>query len=543
MVIKPPKPKKSKSSRPGTKLTKYQREKLKKNKALEQNVKALEKALESFNPLESKHKKKPVVKRKRPLPEVAQEFIEEVQEAAPEIPKGPKILWEPKSQVQIDFLSSWEDEVLFSGGRGSGKSDCLLVDPLRWITNKNFRGLIIRKTMPDLRDLIKRCRLLYPEFAPGTKWKEQEKMFVFPSGATIEFGYCENEEDLERYRGQQYTWIGIDEITQFPWADMVDKLKACLRSTDPTIPLSFRATTNPSGVGTAWVKARWISLGTPGKTITKIVEAFGKTFKVTRKWFNSTIMDNPALLESNPNYVASLVGDNETLRKQWLYGEWVSDGLAFDEFSLKTHVVEPFKIPNNWYKFRACDWGYSSMAVCLWFAVDYEGNLFVYRELKTKGVTADKFAEMVLEREHGEGVHYGILDASVWSQRGQIGETPADTMIRMGCYWTPSDSSKGSRVAGKQLMHQYLAKDAITGEPRLKIFSHCTELIKELSDLPLDPNNPEDVDTKACDHAYDACRYGVASRPQIKSQYYDSFMQGIPIGRNQEVMIDSTFGY
>ena len=58
--------------------------------------------------------------------------------------------------------------------------------------------------------------------------------------------------------------------------------------------------------------------------------------------------------------------------------------------------VEPFEIPRGWYKFRAADWGYSSPACVLWFAVDYDNNLWIYRELYTKKVTADQFARQVL---------------------------------------------------------------------------------------------------------------------------------------------------
>lgn len=431
----------------------------------------------------------------------------------------------------------------------SGKSDCLLIDPLRWVQNRNFRGLIIRRTMPELRELIDRAKKFYQDYYPGTKWKDQDKLFLFPSGAKIEFGYCETSDDVERYRGQQYTWLGIDEITQFGDDTMLDKLKASLRSTDPTIPIYIRATTNPSGAGCRWVKSRWIDAGPENTTIVKKYKVFGKDYTVTRRWFNSKPTDNPDLMKNNPNYLASLGSiDNEILRRQWLDGEWVSDGLAFDEFSPHKHVIEPFKIPSNWPRFRACDWGYKSMAVCLWFAVDFDGTLYVYRELKTKEVLAEDFANRVLELEQGENIGYGVLDASVWAQRGQMGETPAETMIRSGCFWTPSDSSKGSRVAGKHLIHQYLAVDPNTGEPRVKIFNTCLELIKELSNLPLDPHNPEDVDTKAVDHAYDAFRYGVSSRPQIFLEYSDEWDDS-PGSRASgsysysDAIIDPIFGY
>ncbi len=454
------------------------------------------------------------------------------------------ILWKPQEGPQTEFLKCTEDEVLFSGGRGSGKSDCLIVDPLRYCANKNFRGLVIRRTMPELRELISRAKQIYPAAYPKTKWKEMEKMFIFPSGARMEFGFCDSEDDLERYRGQEYTWLGIDEITQFPNSNILEKLKASLRSTDPSLPIHIRATTNPTGAGRGWVKDRWTNLAPPGvriiippKDMSKVQEylqsagfesdAISK-MSVTRKWFNSTVKDNPILLKSNPQYVATLASlENESLRKQWLEGDWDSaEGVAFSEFNEAVHVVRPFEIPGNWYKFRACDWGYGSMAVCLWLAVDFNNNVYVYREYTATGVNAEDFGNKVLDLEMYERISKGVLDGSCFAQRGEIGETPGDTMMRLGLRWIPADRSKGSRASSKVLVHKYLQRDIETGEPKLKIFNNCPELIRELGTLMLD-DTLEDVDTskksKLPDHAYDALRYGLMASPSIYETRSDVF--------------------
>ena len=80
--------------------------------------------------------------------------------------------------------------------------------------------------MPELRDLIQKSQLLYSKAFPGAKWREQEKEWRFPSGAKIEFGYAENMTDALRYQGQSYTWIGIDELPQYP--------NTCLLYTSPS---------------------------------------------------------------------------------------------------------------------------------------------------------------------------------------------------------------------------------------------------------------------------------------------------------------------
>src|SRR6185369_12716654 len=122
--------------------------------------------------------------------------------------------------------------------------------------------------------------------------------------------------------------------------------------------------------------------------------------------------DNPYLMKSE-TYEIMLASLPEVQRKQWLEGNWdVYEGVAFPEFNRTVHVIPTFDIPPGWSRFRACDWGYSSAACCLWFAIDYDQNLIVYRELYTKNVTADVFAKMVIEQETKESVKYGILDIS-----------------------------------------------------------------------------------------------------------------------------------
>ena len=427
---------------------------------------------------------------------------------------------------QARFLASTCNEVLYAGTRGSAKSAALIVDPLRYCANKNFRGLLIRKSMPDLRELILRCKDLYPKAFPGTKFKTQSNTFVFPSGATLEFGYCDGEDDLERYRGQEYTWVGIDEVAQYPGPWVVDRLKASMRSTDPTLPISLRCTCNPFGPGKGWVKKRWniqfehqTKIGNYEEVQTQTFETFLGEMKTTRTWFFGDISDNKVLLYHNPNYLATLHAiPDKNLRDAELYGSWdTNEGAAFPEFRRSVHIVEPFLIPENWYKWKACDWGYSTMAVTLWAAADWDDNVYIYRELATTGVLADDFANKMLELEGNEVISEKFLDGSAWSQRGEMGETPGDTIDRVDKGWTPADRSPGSRAAGKQTLHQYLQIDPVIDKSKLRIFSTCTEFINELETVQLDPNNPEDIDrskkTKLPDHAIDAARYLLHTHP------------------------------
>jgi len=229
----------------------------------------------------------------------------------------------------------------------------------------------------------------------------------------------------------------------------------------------------------------------------------------------------------------------EHQRRQLLEGDWdINEGAAFPEFNRKVHVVDPFDIPSNWPRFRAADYGYGSYSAVLWFAVAPDEQLIIYRELYVSKVLATDLADMVLDLESEEKIRYGVLDSSLWHKRGDTGPSLAEQMIVKGCRWRPADRSKGSRVAGKNELHRRLQIDEFTEERRLVFFNNCYNTISQLPSLPLDKNNPEDVDTRSEDHIYDALRYGIMTRPRSNLFDYNSETQ-----RSGFQAADSIFGY
>ena len=449
-----------------------------------------------------------------------------------------EVIFKPNSGPQTEFLAASEREVFYGGARGGGKSYAMLVDPLRYCSNANHRALLIRRTMPELRDLINHSQRLYSRAFPGAKWREQEKEWRFPSGAKIEFGYAENMTDALRYQGQSYTWIGIDELPQYHSPDIYNFLRSSLRSVDKNIPVFMRATGNPGNVGSQWVREMFVEPGEPNKSFDVNINTPNGNRTITRRFIPAKLQDNPYLMQTDDYYIM-LASLPEVQRKQFLDGVWDAyEDSAFPEFNKTTHIVEPFEIPKSWYKFRAADWGYSSPACVLWFAVDYDNNLWIYRELYTKKVTADHFARRVLTLEQGEYIHYGVLDVSTWAKRGDVGPSIAETMIQQGCRWRPSDRSPKSRINGKLEIHKRLK--VVNEQPGIRVFRTCKNLIRTLSSLPTDDKNPEDVDTNAEDHAYDALRYGCMSRPthpKYAARFRTAFSQ------NNDYITDSKFGY
>jgi hypothetical protein len=468
---------------------------------------------------------------------LTEDIIDSAPKTVQEHLKSQDVIFKPNNGPQTQFLAASEREVFYGGARGGGKSYAMLVDPLRYCFKTHHRALLIRRTMPELRDLISKSQLLYSKAYPGAKWREQEKEWRFPSGAKIEFGYAENMTDVLRYQGQSYTWIGIDELPQYPSPDIYNFLRSSLRSVDKDIPVYLRATGNPGNIGSQWVKEMFVDPAEPNTAFEIKIDTPVGVKTITRRFIPAKLQDNPYLMQTD-DYYAMLASLPDTQRKQFLDGDWDAyEDSAFPEFSRSVHVVEPFEIPKGWYRFRAADWGYSSPACVLWFAVDYNNNLWVYRELYTSKITADVFARKVIELESGEYIQYGVLDSSTWAKRGDVGPSIAETMIQQGCRWRQSDRSPKSRISGKLEIHKRLSMNG--KEPGLRVFNNCRNLIRTITTLPVDDKNPEDVDTNAEDHAYDALRYGCMSRP-MHPKYAQRFK---PIFSTEFNAADKKFGY
>jgi len=441
------------------------------------------------------------------------------------------VIFKANEGPQEDFLAAGETDVLYGGAAGGGKSYAMLVDPLRYAHRSAHRGLIIRRSMPELRELIDKSRELYPKAFPGCKYKEVEKLWNFPSGAKIEFGFLERDADVYRYQGQAYSWIGFDEITHLPTEFAWNYLASRLRTTDSEITCYMRCTANPGGAGATWVKKRYID-PSPAH------ESFEGADGLSRKFIPARLQDNP-FLATDGRYEKMLKALPPTQRQQLLEGNWdVAEGAAFTEFVPQLHVITPFEIPVHWERVKGIDYGYASESACIWGAVDpSDGTLIIYRELYRKGLLGTELAEMITDMEMQDPFSVqGVLDTACWSRTGTTGPTIGETLVRAGHKLRRADKN---RIQGKIQIHEYL-KVMQSGRPRIQLFNTCPNLIRELQSIPLDKRNPEDVDTHAPDHAYDALRYLIMSRPRIN----DTLSQMRQFHRERSYApVDSTFGY
>ena len=448
-----------------------------------------------------------------------------------EIDSGSHVVFHPNEGPQTEFLAADEKDVLYGGAAGGGKSYAMLVDPLRYAHRKAHRALILRRSMPELRELIDKSRELYPQAFPGCKFREVEKVWNFPSGAKIEFGFLERDADVYRYQGQAYSWIGFDEITHLPTEFGWNYLASRLRTTDPEIKTYLRCTANPGGIGASWVKKRYVDAYTPN-------ESFLGEDGLTRKFIPARLTDNPYLSEDGV-YEQMLMSLPPVQRRQLLEGNWdINEGAAFVEFDSDMHIVTPFQIPITWERVKGIDYGYASESACIWGAVDRtDGTLIIYRELYQKGLTGEDLGSIITEMEMEDPFSVsGVLDTAAWARTGTTGPTVGESLVRQGHKLRRADKN---RIQGKIQIHEYL-KVQPSGRPKLQIFNTCPNLIKELQSIPLDKRNPEDVDTHAADHAYDALRYLIMSRPRINNP-----MDNLRQYHRDSVYkpVDETFGY
>jgi len=235
----------------------------------------------------------------------------------------PKDKWEPLPQQEL-ALRSPAYELLFGGAAGGGKSDLLLVAPLRWTKHETFRALILRRSFPELdRTLVARSRELYPHL--GATYHEQKHEWTFPSGAKVSFGYAERASDVLRYQGAEFAFLGFDELTHFS-EHIYRYLSSRARSSDG-LPIRLRATTNPGGPGHEWVRARWGAWlsgerrAQPGEL--RRYDAEGHETDdpagLSRTFVPASLSDNPYL---GAQYRAQLEALDPVTRRQLLDGDW-----------------------------------------------------------------------------------------------------------------------------------------------------------------------------------------------------------------------------
>lgn len=434
-------------------------------------------------------------------------------------------------EAQMPYITSPADITVFGGARGGGKTFGSLGD--WWLHSEAYgvdaRGLMLRKRLTDLKDTIDIAKNL---FGNAAVWKKDDSCFEMRNGGKLFMAYLETESDAEGYQGWSLTRVYLEEITQFSSLTPMLKLLATLRS-PAGVRCQMKATCNPGGPSHFAVKSMFIDNG-PNNIVVDPESG------VSRVFIPSRVIDNPALLESDPGYINRLraVG-SASLVKAWLDGDWdVVEGAFFPEFAKHRHVISPFPVPSHWIKFRSMDWGSAKPFSVGWWTVvqntfAHEGHVIPrgaivrYREwygakpgFGNVGLhmTAEEVARHILRLETDEDgrreyIAYGVLDPAAFAVVS--GPSIAETMLRAKVVFRRADNirvSRDKRMGGWDQLRNRL-KGNEDGNAMIFVMEHCRDLTRTLPMMVHDQHNPEDLDTDSEDHAVDECRYACMSRP------------------------------
>ena len=443
--------------------------------------------------------------------------------------------WRPQAGPQAAFVRCEHFfDILLGGARGGGKTDACLGEFALHAQKygANARGVFMRREMPQADSLIDRSHQIYGPM--GWTFHKMERQWTSPEGAILRFRPLEEDRDAEKYQGQFFSRVYLEELSNWPSPRAPDKMKATLRSA-AGVPVGFRATANPGGPGHNWVKHRYIDPSPAG--MVAIVDEAGRK---ERMFIPARVTDNTALITNDPDYVERLkLSGSKELVRAWLEGDWaVIEGAFFDNWSTSRHVVRPFQIPAGWTRFRSMDWGSAAPFSVHWVSVCSDdhpigdgrvlprGGLAVYREWYGASapnvglkLTAEEVARGIHEREALDGkIDYGVLDPAAFAQDG--GPSIAER-LRYRPYeiaFRPADNKRvgaQGHMAGWDLVRARLEGEA-PNRPMLIVFETCRDTIRTLPLLQHDPARIEDVDTRSEDHAADSLRYACASRPWAK---------------------------
>ena len=251
----------------------------------------------------------------------------------------------PQPGAQESFLGSPADIAIYGGAAGGGKSFALLMEPLRHIANKDFGGVIFRRTSPQITNegaLWDEAGKLYPLL--GAEPRVGNLEYKFPSGASVSFRHLQHEATKFDWQGAQIPFIGFDELCHFTKSQFFYMLSRS-RSTCGVKPY-IRATCNPDA--DSWVAefiSWWIDqeAGLPiperagvvryfirindailwGNSQEELKEKYGPDVLAKSVTFiPAKLTDNPALMAADPGYLANLQALGSVEQARLLGGNW-----------------------------------------------------------------------------------------------------------------------------------------------------------------------------------------------------------------------------
>ena len=455
----------------------------------------------------------------------------------------PGVVWAPNSEPQRRFCASTETEVLYGGAKGCAKSDAILFAALSQMHLPRYKALILRQTFPEVQELIDRSQLAFPSMANAPHWNGGLKRWTFPGGGVLQFGYCSTKDEVQRYHGQEWAYIGFDEVGDVADERVWVMLMAENRCPNPEVVLMMRGSANPGKPGHPWIKRRFINkCGKRGEKIYRYdYEMPGLDGQVlratmTRRFIPARVTDNP-VYANDAVYMAKLFSLPDMLRRQLLYGDWDAGfGMGLDELDEDVHFLQPFGIPPTWIQFGSFDWGFSHPWVFGHYAVDEDGVIYKINTFRGRLMSDRRIADAINHHVNISDLRYVVAGHDCWAHHKARNddETPstqerfADAQI----YLTHANIARYAglknfreQVAWKGIIPNADGGDPHDGEPNFYMMDNegnrrCFDSLETMTTNPDDPEDVLKVDADPItgdggDDDYDETRYALASRPGV----------------------------
>ncbi len=406
----------------------------------------------------------------------------------------------PRQVDAFDALEGSAVYVLLGGAAGGSKSKGLReIAHAQCLIVPNSRVLLLRRTFTELQsnhieDSITEAPTMAAECLPSAK------IVRYPNGSILHFGHCETAADAAKYLSSEYDLIIFDELVTFEETQFL-LISSRARSTKPGVRPKVLCGTNPGGPQSHWVRRRFLD-----KNVDQ--DEFPDYRPEEWVFIPSKLEDNPYL---DQQYERKLLMLPPALRKAYRDGDWdIFPGQFFPEWRKAIHVAA-LNIPPTATWYRAIDGGFVNPAAVLWIAL-WDGHAYVRHEwLPVRVINSDQAKGIVAKTKdwHIGRVRMTVADTSLWTPESDTGESAAETF---GRYGVPLLQANKDRVNGWARLREWLQL-APDGRPWLQVHPDCTYLARTLPSLVSDRTRPEDVDTDGEDHAADALRYFVQSRP------------------------------
>jgi hypothetical protein len=490
------------------------------------------------------------------------------------------------------------DELCYGGAAGGGKSDWLLVEAgTVLLEHAGVEAALFRRTYEELEaSLILRSHALFNNLVAFklAKYEAGRKRWVFfhrGGNSYLWFRYCARESDVYRYQSAQWVFLGLDEATHFTEFQYT-YLTSRVRSRKKQVKVKIRLATNPGNVGHAWVKRRFIKpesvetggvLVAPEQIWTPLPSPERPTAKMMSRCFvPAKLTDNNALMSADPDYFHRLQQLPEDERRMLSEGDWdVWKGQMFSEFTelhrvtgsdkellaagLTVGEVIPWhKLPDATWQpppgatvFLSVDYGYAAPWAAYFHCVLPGGRVVTFREFyhtRKRDVQQAKLLKEYIERvwrnqslrgQEKWQVLWGVMDQSMWGSRKEqglgksIGEVYEEEFgIPTKIVLKPGSRDRHARV---QRVKQALGTGP-DGFPWWQITAACPNLLRTLPELPHDADDPEDIDTDAEDHAYDAVGLFWQARPELpKSAQRAKYLDLDELSREHALAMDKKY--